>query len=195
MVHSLVLPLHDYYIRVVRDNTLVFYKGAFDDKVIAVVSQSIRKNITDNAAVAKKVFSVFVELSQNISFYSAERNVINNKLQGAGVGLVLVNDYADYYTIKAGNLVSNKDSMRLATKCSSINSLNRDGLRQLKRRHRNMPSQNKDSGNIGLIQVALLGNSPLRINLQTVDSNFSFFSIELDILKVTANDEDTQKID
>lgn len=190
MVHPLVLPLHDYYIQVVRDNTLIFYKGSFDEKVIAVVSQSIRRNVTENPSVAKKVFSVFVELAQNIAFYSAERNVINNQTKGAGIGLVVVNDYPSHYTIKAGNLVTNKDSIRLATKCTSINSLNRDGLRQLKRRHRNMPSVNKDSGNIGLIQVALLGNSPLRINLQTIDANFSFFSVEIDVLKNPLNEEE-----
>ncbi len=189
MLNSYNLSLHDYYISVVRDNTLVFYKGAFDEKVISEVSQSIRRFLVDSSVVSKKLFSVFIELAQNIAFYSAERNIINNRTHGSGVGLLIIHEYSDYYTIKTGNLVGNKDSIRLAHKCATINSLNRDGLRQLKRRQRNQPSVNKDSGNIGLIQVALLGNSPLRMSLQNVDDNYSFFSLEVDIFKNLSHED------
>lgn len=183
MVHHYTLSLHDYYISVVKDNTLVFYKGAFDEKVIAEISHGIRKRLLTHLSASRKVFSVFIELAQNIAFYSAERNIINNKIKGSGIGLLVIDEHEDYYTIKTGNLVANKDSIRLASKCSTINSLNRDGLRQLKRRQRNQPSINKDSGNIGLIQVALLGSSPLRTHLQIVDNNYSFFSLEIDVYK------------
>ena len=183
MAQQYILSLHDYYLSVIKDNILVFYKGAFDEKIIAEISHHIRKKLQNNYFVSKKVFSVFIELAQNVAFYSAERNIINNKVKGSGVGLLVIHEYEDFYTIKTGNLVSNKDSIRLAAKCSTIISLNRDGLRQLKRRQRNQPSINKDSGNIGLIQIALLGNSPLRTHLQTVNNHYSFFSLEIDIHK------------
>jgi hypothetical protein len=183
LLNSYNLSLHDYYISVLKDNTLIFYKGAFDEKIISEVSQNIRRFAVGSSVVGKKLFSIFIELAQNIAFYSAERNIINNKLHGSGVGLIIIHEYSEHYTVKTGNLVGNKDSIKLAHKCSAINSLNRDGLRQLKRRQRNQPSVNKDSGNIGLIQVALLGNSPLRMNLQNVDDNYSFFSLEIDVLK------------
>lgn len=190
MAQQYTLTSHDYYLSVAKDNTLVFYKGAFDEKVIAEISVHIRKKMISNHFVSKKVFSVFIELAQNIAFYSAERNIINNTVKGSGVGSLIIHEYEDFYTVKTGNLVGNKDSIRLAAKCSTIISLNRDGLRQLKRRQRNQPSTNKDSGNIGLIQIALLGSSPLRTHLQTVDNNYSFFSLEIDIHKKAALEEE-----
>lgn len=190
MVHDYTPSLYDYYLNVVKEHTLVFYKGAFDERVISEISQSIRRRLLQSSSVNKRLFSVFIELAQNIAFYSAERNILNNKNKGSGIGLLVINEHNDFFTIKTGNLVENKDSFRLAAKCANINSLNRDGLRQLKRRQRNQPSVNKDSGNIGLIQIALLGNSPLRIDLKTVDNRYSFFSLEIDIHKKTMLEED-----
>ena len=78
MEQDYTLSLCDYYINIAQNNTLVFYKGAFDEKVISEISQNIRKKLVTSPAVNKKVFSVFIELAQNIAFYSAERNIINN---------------------------------------------------------------------------------------------------------------------
>jgi hypothetical protein len=191
MTHLANLSLHDYYINVNRSNTLVFYKGAFDEKVIAEISQKIKKLLNVNPYLSKKIFSVFIELAQNISFYSAERNIIT-KNQSSGVGLIMLNEHADYYTVKTANFVTTRDTLRLAAKCETINSLSREDLRAFKRRLRNQPSSHRDSGNIGLIQVALLGTGNLRIELTNINEHLSFFTLELDVSKqVLSEDENT----
>jgi hypothetical protein len=191
MTHLASLSLHDYYINVNRANTLVFYKGAFDEKVIAEISQKIKKLLNVNPYLSKKVFSVFIELAQNISFYSAERNIIT-KHQSSGVGLIMLDEHAEYYTLKTANFVTTRDTLRLAAKCETINSLSREDLRAFKRRLRNQPSSHRDSGNIGLIQVALLGTGKLRIELTNINEHLSFFTLALDVSKhVQAEDENS----
>ncbi len=188
MTHLAGWSLHDYYKNINRANTLVFYKGTFDEKIIAEISQKIKRLLHNNPYLSKKVFSVFIELAQNISFYSAERNVINRK-ESSGVGLIMLEDFPQHYTLTTANLVSTRDTLRLAAKCETINSLSREDLRAFKRRLRNQPSSHRDSGNIGLIQVALLGTGELRIDLTNINENLSFFTLALDISKEVQEDE------
>lgn len=181
------VPLKDYYVPT-ETNVILFYKGAFTEKAIAELNLGIKKLLGGESYLNKRVYSIFIELAQNISYYSAEKNMVYGQNDSAGVGTMTIDDYPTHYRIFAANLVRMVDAFKIASKCNTINSLSREDLRGYKRRLRNQPSSSGSNGNIGLIQVALLANTKIHYEIKTVDSEFSFFSIEVYISKNLAEE-------
>jgi hypothetical protein len=166
-----------------EENILISYKGPFDKNILSYIGNYLRVIISKNSKISKKIFSIFIELAQNISFYSAEKEKITDERKG--IGTLVIGEFQDYYSFGAGNVVNNKDIIPVIEKCEIINSLDREGLRRYKREQRNLPLGNYDGAHIGLIQVALTAANPLDIEVNPIDSKTSFFSIQVKIDKST----------
>lgn len=157
------------------------YKGPFDKHILSLIGNYIKIIISNNPKASKKLFNIFIELAQNISYYSAETNRIG---QGeAGLGTLVIGEFDDHYTFVTGNVVRNDDVIPLINKCEKINSLDRDGLRKYKRELRKLPHEGRDGANIGLIKVALTSANPLDIEVTPIDNEFSFFALSVKVKK------------
>ena len=177
-VNSNILDLYRSY----GDNTPLSYKGPIDDHILQVLGSYIEGLLKDTPKAGKKVFKIFIELAQNISYYSAERSKLSNN-KDIGTGMVLINEQSEYYTFMTGNLVKTDDIITIIEKSEVINSLDRDELREYKREQRKLPPGKKGGAHIGLIQVALTSSNPLDIEVNPVDDEHSFFSIAVKIDK------------
>lgn len=174
------LSLYDYYALTRFDDVLISYKGPITPVILSEISKDIRNKFADTPKVSKKIFSVFMELAQNILYYSSEK--INFGGRHDSVGTILVSRNEGYHVFSCGNLVRIEDVERLLESCKTINSLNRDELREYKRVNRNAPQQEYSKGaGIGLIQVALTSGNPLEVEVREVDEQYSFFSISVKI--------------
>ena len=168
--------------RTLGDNTPLSYKGPIDDHILQTIGTYIEGLLSHSPKAGKKVFKIFIELAQNISFYSAERSTLPNN-KDIGTGMVLISEQADYYTFMTGNLVKTDDIITIIEKSEVINSLDREELREYKRQQRKLPPGKKGGAHIGLIQVALTSSKPLDIEVNPVDDDHSFFSIAVKIDK------------
>jgi hypothetical protein len=61
--------------------------------------------------------------------------------------------------------------------CNEINRKNSDELRQMKREKIREQTSNEQKGNIGLIKVALITKSKLKVQTKTISSDEVFISI------------------
>lgn len=165
-----------------KENIKISYKGPVTDHVIYEISRDIRDKFSGIPRAKRKMFSVFMELAQNISFYSAERIMYADK--NDRVGTIIITEFQDYYTFSCGNLVEKEHIGELVEKCEAINDLDHHGRREFKRQQRSAPSTERSKGaGIGLIQVALNAKSNLEINRQEVDDSFMFMSLSVKISK------------
>lgn len=174
--------IFDFYQKIHND-ILIGYTGTFDNQVLGVIAKNLGDVLEDESPKAsKKIFKIFIELAQNIAFYSAETQT---DATGAtfGVGTLLVRNYQNSYLFATGNIVHTEKIQPVIEKCEKINSLDRDGLREYKRKQRNLPQGPKGGGNIGLIQVALTADSTLKYNLIPIDDKHSFYAIGIEIQK------------
>ncbi len=96
------------------------------------ISANIRKRLFGSKKVAKRVFSIFLELGQNIALYSSETNNYGDDGEGQGIGVVLLKDKGDSYELIFRNLVETGTSSLLTGKLDEINSLEEKELRRLK---------------------------------------------------------------
>ncbi len=161
---------------------IISYKGPVSDLVIYEIGQDIRAKFNDSSRISKKIFAIFIELAQNISFYSEER--IRYGKKDDRVGTIVISELPDAYRFACGNLVKKEHVRELITQCNVINKLDREGLRDYKRIMRSRPQTTVSQGaGFGLIQVALVTGGTLHLNEHEVDKNYSFFSLSVQIGK------------
>ncbi|OQX99263.1 MAG: hypothetical protein B6I24_02975 [Bacteroidetes bacterium 4572_128] len=167
---------------ILEENVIISYKGPFDRHILFVIGDYIKTTIGKNSKASKKIFNIFIELAQNISYYSAEINKLDEKKE-IGVGTLVIGDHKNYYTFRTGNVVKKNDIIPIINKCELINSLDRDSLRKFKREQRALPPSENDGAHIGLIKVALTSSNPLDFQITNIDDDFSYFSISVKINK------------
>ena len=169
-------------VSVMIDRTLISYRGPFYIELISVFGNNIRNRPDSYNNARKKLFKIFIELSQNVSNYSEDFHMVNN-VQRIGVGELHINESETQYYFSTKNQVKKKDAEILAERCELINSSDTNRLRQLKREQRiNSPGE-KFGARIGLIQAVMLSKNTLDYKIDTINNNFSYFTLIVKIDK------------
>ncbi len=171
--------LYDFY-RMFDQDILVSYKGPFDKHILAVIGNYIEVIIKGNQNASRKIFKIFIELAQNISFYSAE---ITHGDKPIGIGTLVIGEYDEYYTFSTGNLIKKDKLIPMIEKFEIINTLDREDLRAFKRKQRSLPQGQFGGANIGLIQVALTASAPIEYEVTEVDDHTAFLSLSVRVKK------------
>ncbi|TAE11794.1 MAG: hypothetical protein EAZ95_13185 [Bacteroidetes bacterium] len=171
----------EYHAQISHDNILLSYKGPLTDVLLAEFSRDIRQKLhEEDSKVGKKVFAIFMELAQNVLFYSKEKNQFGNNRDKVGTLVIVNEDDSQTYRIITGNLVYLKDVDSLKEKCDTINSLDREALREYKRELRNNPNNEESKGaGIGLVQAALTSDNPLEMEIRPIGGDFAFFVVSV----------------
>lgn len=161
--------------------SLVSYKGPITPSVIATISSQLRKKDNISEKVTNRLFSIFIELAQNMQYYSSE--VIRYANEEEKIGWIQIFEKCDRYELNCGNALEQEKVRKLAKHCEIINQLNRRELRELKRKRRKTKlDKSKKGAGIGLVQVAILAENPLEVNTLELGKQYSCI-----VLKITIN--------
>ncbi len=168
-----------------KDHILICYKGPFLDRVLTLLGEKINILLCDDPRLNKKVFSIFIELAQNIAYYSEERH--QDKETGdktCGKGAFIISESEKHYTLTSANHIKKSWVPEVLEKCEMINKLDMEGLRKLKRELRNKPRHaGQLGGNIGLVDIAIKAGTSLNVEISSVNEQFSFFCLSIDVPK------------
>lgn len=164
------------------DNVAISYTGIFDTEILSVLAKEIEGTLSSDDRINKKVFKIFIELAQNISFYSLERE-LNGDGTDMGVGTMIIRNFDKYFEFSTGNKTTLENIIPVMEKCDNINSMTREKLREYRRLQRNMPAGAKGGGNIGLIQVALTAGNPIEYSLIKCEDGSYFYIVSVRINK------------
>ena len=186
----------DYHTRLNPQSAVLYYKGPFDKDILANISLQLRRRFTDNPRTSAKLFSIFIELAQNIAYYSEESNFFydeevkkdikyaDESKNNNGVGTLVIHNEDKQIILSAGNLVLTSKIKEIIAKCEQINALSSEELRALKKGVRSLEqTPEQKGGNIGLIQVALKSEHPLQVESKEIDDKNSYFIISSTIEK------------
>lgn len=182
---SLKRSILDYNELLEKDHILICYKGPFLERVLTLMGEKINILMNEGPRLNKKIFSIFLELAQNVAYYSEERYREGNGSEKTyGKGTFLISESKSHYTLTSANLIKNSWVQEILDKSEMINKLDVDGLRKLKRELRNQPRhEGQLGGNIGLVDIALKAGSSLNVEITKVDDQHSFFSLAIDVFK------------
>jgi hypothetical protein len=171
------------YNKMTGNNVHISYTGAFDGQILSVIAKNIEYSLSQDPIINKKMFKVFLELAQNISYYSAEQKE-TDKGEKSGVGTIVIQEFNNHYVFATGNIVKKSDTEKIEFKCTKINSLSRDDLRKFKREQRKLPAGERGGGNIGLIQVALTSENPIDYKVIPIDESTAFYIVATKVDKI-----------
>jgi len=160
-------------------NVIIAYQGIFDNLVLSILAQNLEQKL-GHLKSSKKLFKIFLELAQNVSFYSSERTNSDQM----GIGIFMIKEQLDFFNIATGNIATDEQARNIEKHINHINSLSREELRNFKRERRKMPHGKKGGANIGLIQVALTSENSLSfLNENTGKKGFRFITLGANIIK------------
>jgi hypothetical protein len=209
------VSLFDHYRTMDREGIIFQFKGSMSQALLVKFGDMIREDlflgpppsgIIDKAALSsamasgsppspppkkgaeiRTVFSVFIELAQNINRYSAERSDAGLETN-AGCGIVVVSESEDRYTVASGNLVENGRLARVAERLKAMEDLPPEMIRKLYREQlKSAPPEGSVGAGLGFYEIAKRSGGGLRYKVHPVDAETSFLELFVDIRKGTDN--------
>jgi hypothetical protein len=152
-----------------QEKSLLLYQGTLTVNLISILSNHIRLLLSNDFKGLQKIFKIFIELCQNVSYYSADTFEVNNGIF-CGSGWVSVQDLEDCYHISTGNVIKPGDADVLIRYCQEINSLSEEELRKLKRNIRSEALSKETGAHIGLIQTSIISGNHLTFVIDREDA-------------------------
>ncbi|SRR6056297_1041548 len=160
---------------------LMSFTGPFSQGIIEEIGDALRNYLEtkiDSRGEIFKVFSVFIEQTQNIKNYAYQLpdKEVQEEILMSGVLNIGYKD--EKYFVSSGNLVKNKDVPELKERLEEIESYDR---RELASAYREVLRSNKDSdeqgAGLGLIEMARKASEQIVFDFEEVENDYSFFTL------------------
>ncbi len=140
---------------------ILAFNGDFNQDIIVSLGEAVRSEVsaTSNASLAKRAFTVFVEMAQNVLHYSLERG-----MAGQGKGRFLLLQASDGFHLITCNLIDPAQMDYLKRRVGEINRMGSGELKSsyLSKRRQRVPETNGGAG-LGLMDIARRSGKPLGI--------------------------------
>jgi len=142
------------------DNGIVFlsYGGMLSQDLISNMTDALEKEAEKNnvsLSASTNIFTIFVELSQNMMNYSKSKSECDDKFDSKGLVLVGYNKEDNSYYVLSRNVLDSADKEKISPKLTEIKSMNRD---EVKKRYRELRRSGLDKHNqgagIGFLEIA-----------------------------------------
>lgn len=167
--------VYGFYRSMTANNVNLVYEGEITHQITKAFTSLTESNMAmeeESNNVQKKVFHVMVECLQNISKHA---DSINSDTT-SGRGIFLVAKEAEEYSVTTGNVVSIEKAESLKESLDKINSLDKEGLKQLyKQQIREGRLSEKGGAGLGFIDIARKTGRKLEFNFLEIDDKHSFF--------------------
>jgi hypothetical protein len=153
------------------------YEGEITHQITKAFTSLTENNMSkedDVNSVQRKVFHVMVECLQNISKHADQRGDILSAKDGRGLFLVCKGE--DEYNVTTGNVIKNDKVEALRKMLENINSLDKDGLKQIyKQQIREGRLSEKEGAGLGFIDIARKTGKKLIYRFLPINEENSFF--------------------
>lgn len=169
------------------DRGILFsFSGYLSEGILFSLGEALRHKMAledTNVNTIKKVFSVFVEQSQNIIRYSAE------KVQGhvgrsieLSSGMVTIGTEDGRFFIVCCNTVLEEDADRLRGRLETLRGMDKDAIKAYyKEQLREPPDEGSRGATIGLIEIARRASAPIEFDFDRIDADRHFFCLKVSI--------------
>ena len=166
-----------------RDEFVLSYSGYVSEDILLAVGDTLRERLEDHArdgTQIRNVFSIFVELMQNIIRYGVEGPQPGpDKGEKPSFGIVMVAENDDGMDVITGNFVASTEATRLVERVEMLQSKSPEELRQMYReRLRATPDERSKGASLGLIEIARRSTLPISCEVMPAPDGLCFFMIK-----------------
>lgn len=157
---------------------LICFNGPISRSLLEEIGHALKNHLhaaDTQTSAALDVFSIYIEMSQNIRHYATSHGYAEAE---ASATVVIANEDG-HYTVSAGNLVEMADGVALLERIQSLASLDKAQLKAAYKEQLRKPrAANANTGaGLGLLDMARKSSAPLEANLAELDEGRAFFSL------------------
>lgn len=145
--------------QLVENDGIVFltYGGFLSQALISGMTEALEKEAEQSdlsMGDASNIFTIFIELAQNMMNYSKEKSVDSKENKSEGL-IIVGKDKEDNYYLHSQNVIALEDKEKIEPKLVEIQTLNRDELKQrYKELRRSGANTHGKGGGIGFYEIA-----------------------------------------
>lgn len=162
---------------------IVSFSGFVSEGILFSLGEAIKQKMTldeTDTNTVKKVFSVFVELAQNVIRYSADRvEGDREKRIELGGGSIVVGREEGKFFIVSSNIIDSSEVPLLRERLELLKTLDKEGLKAYyKEKLKAEPEAQSKGATIGLIEIARRSSEPIAFDFEEADANNTFFCLK-----------------
>jgi hypothetical protein len=165
------------------ERILICFNGPISRTLIGEIGVALKDHIESTQSresAAMDVFSVYIEMSQNIRHYAAAQGYGDTESTAT---VVIAELDSGGYVVSAGNVVECVDGEALVQRVQQLASLDKISLKTLYKQQLRSPREEGAStgAGLGLIDVARKSSAPLECSLDQVQAGKAFFTLRATI--------------
>lgn len=170
-----------------KDGATFFYHGKFSQVLLVKIGHDLRSRIkgeTNDRTLSIKVFSVFIELIQNVIRYAETGNPpeMDQEDNGNQVGVIVLGQNNGHYFIACGNEINIDKKKIMEARLDKIKNMSKDELKAyFNEQRKKTPEATSKGGGIGLIEIAKLASQPIEYDITDVGDDRYFYSLTVTI--------------
>ena len=181
--------IFDLHKTMVHRKLLLVYEGDFTQEITKSVLAMAERNLDsmgEESNVKRKVFNVMVECLQNIVKHADLHKSDHEMAQSA---IFLIGKEADDYVVISGNPVNAEAKTYLTSKLDQINSLDKEGLKNLyKDIIKNGEISDKGGAGLGFVDMARKSGQRLHFSFHNLTDNIYFFTLKATISRTKSGE-------
>lgn len=159
------------------------YSGFVSQDILEAVGQTLRDRLEDiqsSPNQIRQVFSIFVELMQNVIRYGDDGpQAATSKGQKPSYGILIVSKNGDELALYSGNFISTQDAERISSRLDEFKGRTPEELRKIYKERLRQPTDIHSKGaSLGLIEIARRSSRPPEYQISQGPDGMSFFVIK-----------------
>ncbi|MGF1635459.1 MAG: SiaB family protein kinase [Cyclobacteriaceae bacterium] len=177
--------IFDLHQMMLNNNIILVYEGEFTQEITKSVLAMAERNmdsVGEESSIKRKVFNVMVECLQNIVKYNEEHIPEINR---SNTAIFMIGKQEDSYIITSGNPVKTEVVGDLKEKLERINSLDKEGLKNLYKDiiKGSTGLTEKGGAGLGFVDMARKSGKPLEFSFEKMEGDLSFFSLKITVAR------------
>ena len=174
--------IYDLHRTMMSQKLILVYQGDFTQETTKSILAMAERNIDssgEDASIKRKVFNVMVESLQNIVKHSDE--LVDGETH-SHAAIFLIGRENNRYTIMAGNPIRKSNVAALDQKLHHINSLDKDGLKELyKEIIKNTTISEKGGAGLGFVDMARKSGGKIEFEFPEMSGDYCFFCLKVNV--------------
>ncbi|MGM0370009.1 MAG: SiaB family protein kinase [Bacillota bacterium] len=179
---SLIIELKE---KLNREGIILSFTGPFSQGIIEEMGDALKSYLKDeknNRGGIYKVFSVFIEQTQNVKNYAFDFDDRAEKEKILSSGTMIIGEKDSSYFVCSGNLIKKEDTTKLKRKLNQINDCDKENLDKLyKKRLRKEIKKDSGGAGLGLIDMARKADGRFEYNFLEQGEDYYFYTLTVTI--------------
>lgn len=166
-----------------RYGVIMNFTGPFSQGIIEEIGQALRSYLETKVRSrgrTYKVFSVFIEQTQNIKSYAYSLADYRQQEEVLLSGILNIGVKDDVYSVTSGNYVRKQDVAALRERVQVIKGYSRDELVEAYKAQLRASDLETGAG-LGLLDMARKSTQGMIYNFQEVNADYDFFTLSIKI--------------